>query len=219
MSGRIDKPIVHFEGPAASVIHAEIAQFIQWFNDSQHDALLDPLLRAGIAHLWFLTLHPFEDGNGRIGRLIMDLALAQAEGNTVRLYAMSRTINKHRQRYYEVIEQTQKGDVDITRWLIWFVEMLQLSVQEALTLIEQTVFKARYWQHFEQSRLNAEQIKVLNRMLDGDFSDGINNSQYKAVASISRATATRHLAQLTSLGFLEANNAGGRSTRYKLPAI
>lgn len=219
VSGRLDKPLVHFEGPASEAVDGEVDAFLRWFNTSGDDRQIDPLLRAGIAHLWFLTLHPFEDGNGRIGRLIMDLALAQAERNTVRLYAMSRTINTHRRDYYQVLEQTQRGELEITGWLSWFIDMLKASIEETLTVIEQTVFKTRYWQRFGRSALGGEQVKVLNRLLDGDFSDGINNSQYKAVARVSRATATRHLAQLVELGYLVINPGGGRSTRYSLPAL
>ncbi|MBK0002688.1 Fic family protein [Erwinia sp. S38] len=216
VSGRLEKPVVHFEGPDSASIADDVDAFLQWFNDSRNDPELDPLLRAGIAHLRFLTLHPFEDGNGRIGRLIMDLALAQAESNTVRLYAMSRTINIHRQDYYQVLENTQRGELDITAWLSWFIDMLRASIEETLAVIDKTVFKTRYWQQFDAAQIGAEQIKVLNRLLDGDFSDGINNSQYKAVAKVSRATATRHLAQLVELGYLLACPGGGRSARYGL---
>lgn len=219
VSGRIDKPVIHFEGPDAAAVDAEMATFIRWFNESREDPMMDPIVRAGIAHLWFLTIHPFEDGNGRIGRLLMDLALAQAERNTIRLYTLSRTINLHRKEYYTMIERTQRGDMDITAWLTWFIAMLQESIKETLAQIELTVFKTKYWRRFDQSALNAEQVKVLNRMLDGDFDNGINNSQYKAVAGVSRATATRHLSLLTDLGFLQASEAGGRSIRYQLPVI
>lgn len=218
VSGRIDKPVVHFEGPASEVIDREIAAFIDWFNSSRYNTLLDPLLRAGIAHLWFLTLHPFEDGNGRIGRLILDLALAQAEERTIRLYAMSRAINEHRKSYYEAVELAQRGTLDVTSWLGWFLQTLRSAIEDTLGLINQTVYKTKYWQHFDQSVLNASQVKVLNRMLDGSFREGINNNQYKAVAGVSRATATRHLAQLLELGYLEHTDSGGRSARYKLPA-
>lgn len=219
VSGRIDRPVIHFEGPDAQNVAKEIGEFIAWFNQSRRNIELDPILRAGIAHLWFLTIHPFEDGNGRIGRLIMDLALAQAEQHTVRLYSMSQSINDQRKTYYQVIEQTQKGDLDITVWLTWFIETLKAAIAQTQGVITQTLFKTQYWRGFDASRLNTEQVKVINRMLDGDFEQGINNNQYKAVAGVSRATATRHLAQLNELGFLQTNDAGGRSVRYKLPKI
>lgn len=216
VSGRLDKPVVHFEAPPAQAIDREIERFILWFNTSQHDVLLDPILRAAIAHLWFLTLHPFEDGNGRIGRLIMDLALAQAENTTVRLYAMSQSINDQRKEYYHVLEHTQRGTLDITTWLVWFCDTLGNAIQHALDQIALTMAKVRYWAHFDQGMLKVEQAKVINRLLEGDFADGINNRQYMAVAKVSRATATRHLAELVEQNFLVAGNAGGRSARYRL---
>ena len=149
----------------------------------------------------------------------MDLALAQAEQRTIRLYAMSRTINERRKAYYEVIERTQKGELDITGWLDWFIKTLKASIEQTQDVIARTIFKAKYWRYFDASLLNVEQVKVLNRMLDGDFEMGINNNQYKAVTGVSRATATRHLAQLNEQGFLQTGEAGGRSVRYKLPVI
>ncbi|HEJ9629374.1 DUF4172 domain-containing protein [Proteus mirabilis] len=213
---RIDKPIVHFEAPPPESIETEMALFLDWFNKTRVHYEPDLIIRAAIAHLWFLTIHPFEDGNGRIGRLIMDLALAQAENKTVRLYAMSKTINEHRQEYYDIIENTQKGDGDITLWLQWFLQMLQLSILEATHEIDKTVRATKYWQTHDQALLSPEQSKVINRMLQGDFVDGINNSQYKSVAKVSRASATRHLAFLVEQGFLADSGAGGRSVRYIL---
>ena len=216
VSGRLDKPVIHFEAPPAERVESEINAFIAWFNESRDNAGIDPVLRAGIAHLWFLTIHPFEDGNGRIGRLIMDLALAQAENSTVRLYAMSQTINEHRKEYYNVLEQTQRQGTDITPWLEWFVKMLVVSVGATLAQIRRTLEKNRYWHRFDQNRLKPEQAKVLNRMLDGDFADGINNRQYMSVAKVSRASATRHLADLVESGYLTESESGGRSSRYCL---
>lgn len=216
VSGRLDKPVVHFEAPPAVQVEREIAAFIAWFNDSHHNVEPDPILRAGIAHLWFLTIHPFEDGNGRIGRLIMDLALAQAEKNTVRLYAMSQTINERRKEYYSILEHTQRQDVDITEWLIWFVNTLHISIKATLFQVQLSLNKTKYWNRFDQCKLRAEQVKVLNRMLDGDFADGINNRQYMSVARVSRASATRHLTELIKHGFLVESENGGRSSRYKI---
>lgn len=216
VSGRLDKPVIHFEAPRAAQVEKEIAAFITWFNDSRHNVEPDPILRAGIAHLWFLTIHPFEDGNGRIGRLIMDLALAQAEKNTVRLYAMSQTINERRKEYYDILEHTQRQDVDITEWLIWFVNTLHISIKTTLFQVQLSLNKTKYWSRFDQSKLRAEQVKVLNRMLDGDFADGINNRQYRSVARVSQASATRHLAELVKHGFLVEGESGGRSSRYKV---
>jgi len=215
VSGRIDKPIVHFEAPGRDSLDEELNQFIHWFNDSKSDVSLDPLLRAAITHLWFVTLHPLDDGNGRITRLLTDLALAQAEQQSVRFYAMSVGILANRKSYYEILEQTQKGDVDITLWLIWFFNTLNGTFDGVLKDIDQTVFKTNFWRNVDQTKLAKEQVKVLNRMLDGDFSDGINTSQYHKVAKVSKPTATRHLTTLVGLGCL-VKSGGGRSTRYHL---
>ncbi|MGO2344059.1 Fic family protein [Vibrio litoralis] len=215
VSGRIDKPIVHFEAPGRDILDGEINQFIHWFNDSKSNTSLDPLLRAAITHLWFVTLHPLDDGNGRITRLLTDLALAQAEHQSVRFYAMSVGILANRKSYYEILVQTQKGDVDITPWLIWFFNTLNGTFDEVLKDIDKTVFKTNFWRNVDQTRLAKEQVKVLNRMLDGDFADGINTSQYHKVAKVSKPTSTRHLATLVELGCL-VKSGGGRSTRYQL---
>jgi Fic family protein len=214
VSGRIDRPKVHFEAPPRDVLESELNCFIDWFNRSKDDAHLDPLLRAGIAHFWFITIHPLEDGNGRLARLLTDLALAQAEHQSIRFYAMSVAILERRSSYYDVLEQSQKGDIDITAWLTWFLDTLKMSLNQVLADIEQTLQKTRFWQQVDQTRLSKEQVKVLNRLLDGDFSEGISNNQYGKVAKVSPATATRHLAQLVEMGCLRKTASGGRSTRY-----
>ena len=149
-----------------------------------------------------------------MARLLTDLALAQAEHQSIRFYAMSVAILERRSSYYDILEQSQKGDTDITAWLVWFLDTLAASLKQALADIEQTLLKTRFWQRVNQTQLNKEQVKVLNRLLDGDFSDGISNSQYGKVAMVSPATASRHLAQLVEMGCLLKTAAGGRSTRY-----
>ncbi|MDF5542896.1 Fic family protein [Vibrio parahaemolyticus] len=219
VSGRIDKPTVHFEAPSRDVLESELDVFIRWFNDSREDPALDPLLRAAITHFWFVTLHPLDDGNGRITRLLTDLALAQAERQSVRFYAMSVAILANRKSYYEILEQSQKGDLDITAWLMWFLNTLGETFTNVLEEIDQTVFKTNFWRNVDQTRLSSEQVKVLNRMLDGDFDQGINTSQYHKVAKVSKPTASRHLAALVEIGCLVKSEAGGRSTRYKLALL
>jgi Fic family protein len=214
VSGRIDRPKVHFEAPPRQVLERELSFFIDWFNRSREDANLDPLLRAGIAHFWFITIHPLEDGNGRLARLLTDLALAQAEHQSIRFYAMSVAILERRSSYYDILEQSQKGDTDITAWLVWFLDTLAVSLRQVLADIEQTLHKTRFWQRVDQTKLSKEQVKVLNRLLDGDFSEGISNSQYGKVANVSPATASRHLAQLVDMRCLMKTASGGRSTRY-----
>lgn len=215
VSGRIDRPVVHFEAPGREILDTELEQFVEWFNTSKQDTSLDPLLRAAITHLWFVTLHPLDDGNGRITRLLTDLALAQAEQQSVRFYAMSVGILANRKSYYDILERTQKGGLNITAWIVWFLDILNETFDEALKEIEQTVFKTNFWRNVNQTKFTAEQVKVLNRMLDGDFTDGINTSQYHKVAKVSKPTATRHLAALVEQGCLVKSGAG-RSTRYML---
>lgn len=215
VSGRIEKPRVHFEAPRRQILDAELDKFICWFNGSKADSSLDPLLRAAITHLWFVTLHPLDDGNGRITRLLTDLALAQAEKQSVRFYAMSVGILENRKSYYEILESTQKGGLDITAWLTWFFETLNETFNGVLKDIDKTVYKTKFWSRLDQTKLATEQVKVLNRMLDGDFPDGINTSQYHKVAKVSKPTATRHLAALVENNCLQRVGAG-RSTRYQL---
>ncbi len=182
VSGRIDKPTIHFEAPNREILEAELKIFFEWFNQSKNDYTLDPLLRAAITHLWFVTLHPLDDGNGRITRLLTDLALAQAEKQSVRFYAMSVGILANRKSYYQILEDTQKSDLNITGWLLWFLDILEETFSGVLSEIDKTVYKTNYWRNVDQTQLTAEQVKVVNRMLDGDFSQGINTSQYQKVA-------------------------------------
>ncbi len=219
VSGRIDRPTVHFEAPPRDGLEQQLGAFLDWFEASRRDTALDPLLRAGIAHFWFVTLHPFDDGNGRLTRAITDLALAQAEQQALRFYAMSASILDDRRGYYRILESSQKATPDITDWLEWFLHTLLCSLQQALARIERVLAKARFWQRHRQQALSAEQIKVLNRLLDGGergFEDGISAAQYQAVAKVSKATATRHLADLLEKGCLTRLPGGGRSTRYRI---
>ncbi len=219
VSGRLDRPTVHFEAPPRLGLEHQLDTFLTWFVASQSQEGLDPLLRAGIAHFWFVTLHPFDDGNGRLTRTITDLALAQGEAQAIRFYAMSASILEDRAGYYRVLETSQKATADITEWLEWFLKTLLRSLQQAMARIESVLGKARFWQAHRESGLTAEQIKVLNRLLDGGergFEQGISAAQYQAVAKVSKATATRHLAELLEKGCLERLPGGGRSTRYKI---
>lgn len=219
VSGRIDYPTVHFEAPPREGLEQRLDEFIQWFNSSRTDALLDPLIRAGITHLWFVTLHPFDDGNGRITRTLTDLALAQMDQQSIRLYAMSPIILNKRKSYYEILEATQKGNSDITAWLLWFLQALNESLEQTLKRIEWTLLKSTFWQRFSDVDLQEGQRKVLNRLLDGGengFEHGISASQYQKVAKVSRATATRHLTDLLEKGCIVKLDGGGRNTRYQV---
>ncbi|MET3675517.1 MULTISPECIES: Fic family protein [unclassified Pseudomonas] len=219
ISGRLDKPTVHFEAPPRDGLEARLNEFLDWFANSRDSTSLDPLLRAGIAHFWFVTLHPFDDGNGRLTRAITDLALAQGERQAIRFYAMSASILEDRAGYYQVLENSQKGDLDITRWLSWFLSTLLRSLEQALANIDRKLAKARFWQAHRSDGLLPEQVKVLNRLLDGGprgFEEGINAAQYQAVAKVSKATATRHLSDLLDKACLVRLPGGGRSTRYRI---
>jgi len=181
--------------------------------------MLDPLLRAGIAHLWLITLHPFDDGNGRVTRAVTDRALAQAERQSIRFYSLSAAIMARRQAYYDHLERSQRGDLDITEWLAWFLEVLEEALQQALARVSRVLGKARFWQRYATTALNERQIKVLNRLLDSageEFEHGINARKYQSIAKVSKATATRDLTDLLDKGCLRKLPGGGRSTRYAI---
>lgn len=223
VSGRIDRPTVHFEAPPRQGLELQLDAFFDWFNGSRDETGLDPLLRAGLAHFWFVTLHPFDDGNGRLTRAITDLALAQAESRAVRFYAMSASILADRRGYYDILERTQKNVLEITPWLEWFLKTLLHTLEQANKRIDRVLAKARFWQQHREDGLSPEQVRVLNRLLDGSllidkqgFEGGISAAQYQAVAKVSKATATRHLADLLDKGCLVKLPGGGRSTRYRV---
>jgi len=214
ISGRLDRPNVHFEAPPRKGLEQQLQQFIDWFNNTSQDESINPIMRAGITHFWFITLHPFDDGNGRMARALTDLALAQGDSQSVRLYSMSLAILNDRKNYYQILENSQKAGMDITSWLNWFLLTLKQTVSLASENINRTIVKARFWQQHVEDGLNQEQTKVLNRLLDGDFELGINAGQYQKVAKVSKATATRHLSNLLDKNCLEKLPGGGRSTRY-----
>ena len=205
---------VHFEAPPRTVLDSELDRFLTWFNNPPPE--LDALLRAGMAHLWLITLHPFDDGNGRVTRAVTDRALAQAEGHSVRFYSLSAAIMARRAGYYEHLEKTQRGELDITDWLEWFLDALEEALRQALLRVDRVLSKTKFWQRHASTVLNERQIKVLNRLLDTageEFAQGINARKYQALAKVSKATATRDLAELVEKGCLEKLPGGGRSTR------
>jgi len=219
VSGPVNKRVVHFVAPPRDGLEKQLSTFLEWLESSQTDASLDPILRAAQAHLWFVTLHPFDDGNGRLARAITDYALAQAEHQAIRFYAMAASIMAKRNEYYSVLESTQKGDLDITAWLQWFLEILKHTLESALDRIDFVLQKARFWQTHGQDGLNAQQIKVLNRLLDAGpdgFEGGLNAKKYMGMAGVAKATATRHLSDLLEKNCLIKLEGGGRSTRYDI---
>jgi len=222
VSGRLDRPVIHFEAPPRANLDAELNAFFEWFHSCKDDETLPPLIRVAMTHFWFITLHPFDDGNGRLARALTDLAMGQAYGNSTRLISLSLSILNNRKDYYEVLERCQKSDLDISEWVVWFLQMVLNSIAHSQKQIKRSVFKTRFWKQNLALGLSAAQVKVLNRLLDGGekgFELGISASQYQKVAKVSKATATRHLADLVKYGCLEKLPSGGRSTRYQIKGL
>ena len=212
VSGPVGREHVHFEAPAAKRLQNEMKAFLDWFNADQGQ---DPVLRAALAHLWFVTIHPFEDGNGRIARAIADLALARSEHSTQRFYSMSAQIRKERKAYYDVLEKTQRGTLDITNWLDWFLGCLDRAFDGAETIIGNVLHKATFWEEHGASDLNDRQRLMLNRLLEG-FEGKLTYSKWAKIAKVSQPTATRDIDDLIKRGILQKDAAGGRSTSYSL---
>lgn len=210
ISGAIGREKVHFEAPPASCLRSEITQFLNWFNASQS---LDPYLKAGIAHLWFVTVHPFDDGNGRIGRAIADMALSRADQSRDRFYSLSSQIMKERQGYYLHLERSQKGSLDATEWLAWFLQCLINAIDSANSNLYSTLAKTQFWQHWQGVPFNERQIKLLNRLLDG-FEGNLTNKKWSLIAKCSADTALRDITDLLDRGVLSRGSSSGRSTHY-----
>ena len=226
VSGRIGKRTVHFEAPPKTAadgkgksLEHQLNDFLAWLQASESDKSLDPILRAAQAHLWFVTLHPFDDGNGRLARTITDYALAQAEHQTIRFYAVAASIMEKRKGYYDILESTQKGGLDVTQWMQWFLDTFKHTLEAAQQRIDFVLKKAIFWQTHSQDGLNPPQTKVLNRLLDegpGGFKGGLNAKKYMGMTNTAKATATRHLADLLEKQCLNKLVGGGRSTRYEI---
>ncbi len=217
VSGRMGKEIVHYEAAPSSLVENEMEQFLHWWKESRGE--IDGLLRAGLAHFYFVTVHPFEDGNGRIARAITDMALAQDERTAIRFYSLSSQIMKERKQYYEVLERSQRADVDVTNWLSWFLESYTRALKSSMNLIGRILEKAAFWNHFSQTVLNERQQKVVNLLLDvgrGQFLGGLTTRKYSSVAKVSRATAFREITDLLEKKMLVQNPSKGRSTNYDL---
>ncbi len=212
VSGPIGKEHVHFVAPRAARLGREMRTFLDWFNTK---ARMDLVLKAGLAHLWFVTIHPFEDGNGRIARAIADMVLARSENSPQRFYSLSAQIRQERAAYYGVLEQTQKGTTDITPWMEWFLGCLGRAVDGAQAIVSTVLTKARFWQSIQGFPLNERQRLVLNRLLDG-FEGKLTTSKYAKLAKCSQDTALRDILPLLERGVLVRNPGGGRSTSYAL---
>jgi len=215
VSGPLGRQRVHFEAPPAAQLESETARFLAWANSASNEP---PLIKAGLAHLWFVTLHPFDDGNGRIARAIGDLFLARADASPQRFYGLSAQIQRERKAYYDILERTQKASLDVTEWLAWFLSTLHRAVDQAQHTLDAVLVKTRFWQRWAapgSAPLNERQAKLVNRLLDG-FDGKLTSSKWAAIAKCSPDTALRDITDLLARGVLRKSDAGGRSTSYEL---
>ncbi len=214
VSGPLGRQRVHFEAPPAERLDAEAANFLAWANADTGEPLL---IKAGLAHLWFVTLHPFDDGNGRIARAVGDLFLARADGGSQRYYSLSAQIQRERKAYYRILERTQRGDLDVTPWLAWFLDALQRALADAQEGLALVLGKARFWQRWATQPFNERQVLMLNRVLDG-LDGQLSTGRWAKRTGCSNDTALRDLQQLMQQGVIEKLPGGGRSTAYRLVA-
>ena len=212
VSGAMGKEKVHFQAPASDVLPKEMAIFLEWFNSNKET---NPILKAAIAHLWFVTIHPFDDGNGRIARTIADMQLARADGIPKRFYSMSAQIRIERKEYYDILEKTQHGSTNITEWLLWFLECLNRALVASEEGLSSVVNKARFWDSIKNLDLNDRQRKMINKLLDG-FEGKLTSSKWAKICKCSPDTALRDIQDLMIKGVLEKEPGGGRSTNYSL---
>ncbi len=212
VSGPVGKERVHYQAPAAERLRDEMKKFLDWF---EKDRSMDLVLKAGVAHLWFVTVHPFDDGNGRIARAIADMVLARSEQSAQRFYSMSAQIRQERNAYYEILERTQKGDLDIAHWLEWFLDCLARAFERAETILASVLYKARLWDRLAGVELNGRQRTVINRLLDG-FEGKMTSSKWAKLTRCSQDTALRDIDDLVKKRVLVKDAAGGRSTSYSL---
>jgi len=212
VSGPIGRERVHYQAPPAKRVDGEMRAFLEWFN---RDAAIDPVLKAALAHLWFVAIHPFDDGNGRIARAIADMALARSENSAQRFYSMSAQIRAERKAYYDALERTQKGDLDVTAWIAWFLACLGRAFDGAEATLASVLKKARFWEARAGAAFNDRQRAMINRLLDG-FVGKLTSSKWAKIAKCSQDTALRDIDDLVKRGVLRKEPAGGRSTSYAL---
>jgi Fic family protein len=215
ISGPIGKQRIHYEAPAARRLQQEMKRFLDWF---ERERSIDLVLKAGIAHLWFVTVHPFEDGNGRIARAIADMTLARSERSPQRFYSMSAQIRQERRAYYEILETTQKGDLDITPWLEWFLACLGRAFERSETILAAVLDKARFWDRFAATDLNDRQRSMTNQLLNG-FEGKLTSSKWAKLTKCSQDTALRDIEDLIKKGILAKDAPAGRSTSYSLVKV
>lgn len=212
ISGPVGRERMHYEAPKGARVAEDMGAFLAWLDGEDG---LDPVLKAGVAHLWFVTIHPFDDGNGRIARAIADMQLARSEQNAQRFYSMSAQIRQERNAYYEILERTQKGDLDITEWLTWFLACLSRAFDGAEAILAGVLKKARFWEQYAGAQLNDRQRDMLNRLLDG-FEVKLTSSKWAKIEKCSPDTALRDITDLLERGVLVKDEGGGRSTSYSL---
>jgi Fic family protein len=203
---------IHFEAPPAGQLESAMSRFLEWFNA---EGQIDPVLKAAVAHFWFVTVHPFDDGNGRIARAIADMALARSERSPRRFYSMSAQIRMERASYYATLESTQKGDLDVTEWMLWFLACLDRAIDGAEITLAKVLAAARFWERVGRHTLNARQVAVLDRLLTG-FEGKLTTSKWGKLTQTSPDTALRDIRELIDRGILARDNGGGRSTSYSL---
>lgn len=212
VSGAMGKEKVHYQAPASADVPTEMTNFLNWLNTSE----LNPILLAAVAHIWFITIHPFDDGNGRICRTITDMILNRMDADANRFYSVSAQINRSKKQYYDILEATQKGKLNITEWMLWFFETIESAIDYALSKVSRTLDKAKYWDTFRHEEVNERQRKVINRLWDG-FEGKLTSSKWAKICSCSQDTAQRDIAGLIKKGMLKDSGEGGRSKNYLLP--
>jgi Fic family protein len=214
VSGAAGREKVHFQAPDAELIEMEMNRFLKWFNEENK---IDLVIKAAIAHLWFVTIHPFQDGNGRITRALTDMLLAQSDKSTQRFYSMSAQIRKERNQYYEILEKTQKGDLDISNWIKWFLSCLVNALKASDQTLIRVIFKADFWSRNSKTIINERQKKVLNKLLD-EFEGKLTSAKWAKITKCSKDTAIRDINDLMRKDILQKESSGGRSTNYVLKA-
>ena len=215
VSGPIGRERVHYEAPAAERLPRDVRAFLKWFNGN---VAIYPVLKAGVAHLWFVTIHPFDDGNGRIARAVADMALARSDHSPQRFYSMSAQIRQERNAYYEKLESTQKGELDITPWLEWFLRCLDRAFDKTDNTLAAVLQKAEFWKKYAAAKINERQRDIINRLLNG-FEGKLTSSKWAKLEKCSPDSALRDITELVDLGILKKDAAGGRSTSYSLARI
>ncbi len=213
VSGAMGHEVVHYEAPPSSLVTEMMEQFLVWME--KDDTRLDPIVKAAIAHLWFVAIHPFDDGNGRLTRTITDMLMCRADGLPHRYYSVSNTICKYKKEYYSALEDTTVGGIDITKWIQWFLKTVDSAISEAIATTENTIKKAQFWQRHRCVPMNERQVKIINMMWNG-FEGKLTNAKWAKITKTSASTALRDIQELVALGLLKTAGEGGRSTNYIL---